>query len=155
MEQERDEVEAMCHILFSPFLCSLNLILCSFILISLILCDALAFIMFSLFCYLQPLSLHSLISIPCPPFHPPSLCHSTTLIPILHPPSPPHHFFPYPCLPTPCFSVPSYSYLPNICSLLLASLFWLCLPYILSLVTLWVIFYILCTTLLTILLWAF
>ena len=79
--------------------------------------------------------------------HPPSLHHSVNLIPILCPLSPSHHFFPYLCLPTPCLSVPFYFYLPNIHSLLLASPFQLCLPYILSLVTLWVIFYILHTTL--------
>ena len=44
--------------------------------------------MFSLFHYLQPLSLCPSSSIPCPPFHPPSLCHSVTLVPVLHLPSP-------------------------------------------------------------------
>ena len=40
------------------------------------LCDASAFIMFSLFCYLQPLSLCPPSSIPCPPSITLSLCHS-------------------------------------------------------------------------------
>ena len=113
-----------CHIPISPFLCS-------FILISFRLCDASPFILFSLFRYPQPLS----------------LCHSVTLVPVLCPLSPLHHFFPYPCLLTPCLSVPFYAYLPNIHSLLLASLFWLHLLYILSIVSLWAIFCILCTTL--------
>ena len=76
--------------------------------------------------------------------HPPSpvhlsvLRHSITLSPLF--PSSifhhSHHFFPSPCLPTPCLSIPFYYYLSNICSLLLASPFRLHLSYILSLVTL-------------------
>ena len=57
----------------------------SFYLISFRLYDASAFIMFSLSCYLQPLSLWPPSSIPCP-FS--VLHHSVTLVPILHPPSP-------------------------------------------------------------------
>ena len=81
-----------------------DLIFCSFILISFRLYDASAFIMFFLSCYLQPPSLHPPSSILCPTFHPPSLHHSVTLIPILYPPSPSSHL-PSPCLPTPCCSV--------------------------------------------------
>ena len=105
------------------------------------LCDALASILCSLFHYQQPLSLHSPSSITCTPSilhhphsHPPS---SVSLSPLVS------YFY----LPTPCPFVLFYSYLLNIHSLLLASTFQLCLLNILSLVTLWVIFCILCTTL--------
>ena len=110
-----------CHIPFSPFLCSFSFILITF---RLLWCLSI----YSLFCHsiLHPLSI----------FHHPSLC----------PPSLSHHFFPCPCLPTPCLSILFYLYLLNIHSLLLAFPFQLCLPYILSLVTLWVILYILHTT---------
>ena len=60
-----------------------DLIPCSFILINFRLYDASAFTIFFLFHYLQPLSLCPLSSVPCPPFHPPSLCHSVTLVPVL------------------------------------------------------------------------
>ena len=76
-----------------------------------------------LFCFPYSVTHNLCHSIPCPPFCPLSLCHSVTLIPILHPPSPSHHFFPYLCLLTPCLSIPFYSYFPNICSLPLASPF--------------------------------
>ena len=115
-----------------------DLIPCSFILISFRLYDVLAF--YYVF----------LIQLPTTSITPSSVLHPSSTFPspsflssIFHHP---HHFFLSPCLPTPCLSVPFYYYLSNICSLFLASLFWLRLPYIPSLVTLWVIFYILCTT---------
>ena len=132
---------------FSPFLCSLIWFLVLLFWLALDFVMPWHFIMFSLFHYLQPLSLCLLSSVHHPPFCLLSLCHFITLISVLCPLSLSHPFFPYPSLPTPCLSILFYYYLPNIHSLLLASLFRLCLPYILSLVTLWVIFYILYTTL--------
>ena len=66
-----------------------NLILCSFILISFRLCDALAF--YYVFLILLPITSITLSSIlhPLSTFHPPSLCHSVTLVPVLCPLSPP------------------------------------------------------------------
>ena len=75
---------------------SYTIFIFSFVLLFLItfrLCDALASIPCSLFHYPQPLSLHPPSSIPCPPFHPPLLCHSVTLVSILHPLSLSHHLF--------------------------------------------------------------
>ena len=111
-----------------------------------------SFPLFFYFDYLQTLwclSIYSMFLIPLPTtFVTPSsiLCHLSTFRPlsplflssIFH-----LSLTTYLCLPTPCLSIPFYSYLPNICLLLLASLFWPCLLIILSLVTLWIIFYIL------------
>ena len=67
-----DFVEGNCILSYTNFTFPLffDLILCSFILISFRLCDALAFILVSLFCYSQPSSLHPPSSVPHPPFCP-------------------------------------------------------------------------------------
>ena len=57
-----------------------DLILGSFILISFRLCDASAFILFFLFCYPQPLSLHPPSSVPHPPFCPPSFSFPSSVL---------------------------------------------------------------------------
>ena len=109
-----------CHIPIFTFPLFFDLIPFSFIWL------ALDFIMpWHLLCFPYSVTYNLLHSVLCPlsifyflsPLFPSSVFHH------------PHHFFLSPCLPTPCLSVPFYYYLPNIHSLLLASLFqslWLC-----------------------------
>ena len=69
-----------CHILFFTFPLFFDLIPCSLFWLALDFVMPQHFIMFSLFCYLQPPSLHPLSSILCPPS---VLCHFVTPSPSL------------------------------------------------------------------------